>query len=193
MGKTARSGVWLFREGGDVLSALLAAGDWVKKGSYHTAWSILPLSACSCPYSYGQGTAIGPQTGRRCWPSLIGLWRAVAPLMKPWCAEGDVPTAANLNLHRGGISCVGCWHSDNEPLFGKRGDPKLVVSMRFGTRALFRWKGKSYSDSEASLCWLGHGDLTVMDDQCQDEFLHCTDSGLEQERIKRYVPVDQTT
>ena len=48
----------------------------------------------------GQGTAVGPQTGKRCWSLLSRLWRAVAPLMKPRCAEGDVPTAANLNLHR---------------------------------------------------------------------------------------------
>ena len=37
--------------------------------------------------------------------------------------------------------------------------------------------------SEASLCCLGHGDILVMDCQCQDEFLHCTDPGLEQEWI----------
>ena len=75
------------------------------------------------------------------------------------------------------------WHSDNEPLFGERGESKLIVSMSFGTRALFRWKGKSCPDSEADSCWLDHGDLLVMDGQCQDEFLHCTDPGLEQERI----------
>ena len=55
--------------------------------------------------------------------------------------------------------------------------------MSFGTRALFKWKGKSCPDSEADSCWLDHGDLLVMDGQCQDEFLHCTDPGLEQERI----------
>ena len=54
--------------------------------------------------------------GERCWPLLSGLWRAIAPLMKPWCAEGEVPTAANLNLYRGWKSCVG-WHRDDEPLF----------------------------------------------------------------------------
>ena len=32
------------------------------------------------------------------WPLLASVWRATAPLMKPWCAEGEVPTAANLNL-----------------------------------------------------------------------------------------------
>ena len=31
-------------------------------------------------------------------PLLAGVWSAIALLMKPWCAEGDVPTAANLNL-----------------------------------------------------------------------------------------------
>ena len=85
MGKTDRSGLWLFRgalRGGDVFSSLLASCDWVKKGSYHTAWSVPPLSACSCSYAYGQGTAIRPQTGEWCWSLLTGLWRAVAPLMK---------------------------------------------------------------------------------------------------------------
>ena len=57
------------------------------------------------------------------------------------------------------------------------------VSVSFGTRALFKWKGKSCPDCEAFSCSLEHGDLLVMDGQCQDEFLHCTDSGLEQERI----------
>ena len=55
----------------------------------------------------GHGPAIGPHTGERCWPLLAGVWRAIAPLMKPWCAEGDLPTAANLNLYRGWKSCVG--------------------------------------------------------------------------------------
>ena len=102
--------------------------------------------------------------------------------MKPWCAEGVVPTAANLNFYRGGSSHVG-WHSEDEPLFGERGEARLNVSVSYGTRALFKWKGKSYPDSEACSCWLDHGDLLVMDGQCQDEFLHCMDSGLKQERI----------
>ena len=41
--KTARSGVWLFRgalQGESLFSSLVAAGDWVRKGSYHTAWSV---------------------------------------------------------------------------------------------------------------------------------------------------------
>ena len=33
------------------------------------------------------------------------------------------------------------------------------------------------------LCCHGHGDILVMDGQCQDEFLNCTNPGLERERI----------
>ena len=105
--------------------------DWVRKGSYHTAWAVPCDSLCTCSYSYGRGPAVGPHTGQRCWPLLEGVWRAIAPLMKPWCAEGEVPTAANLNLYRGWNSCVG-WHCDDEPLFGKCGDAKLIVSVSLG-------------------------------------------------------------
>ena len=76
------------------------AVDWVWKGSHRTAWSVPGGSSCSCSYAYGQGTAIGSHTGGRCWPLLAGVWRAIAPLMKPWRAEEEVPTAANLNLFR---------------------------------------------------------------------------------------------
>ena len=165
------------------LSSLLAARDWVKKGSYHTAWAVPCDSLCTCSYAYGQGPAIGPRSGKRRWSLLAGLWRAVAPLMKPWCAEEEVPTAANLKLHRGRNSCVR-WHCDDEPLFGEGvGTSKLIVPVSFGSQALFRWKGKSCLDGDASSCYLDHGDLLVMVGQCQDEFLHCTDPGLEQERI----------
>ena len=62
--------------------------------------------------------AVGSHTGERCWPLLASVWRAIAPLMKPCCAEGEVPTAANLNFYRGLHSRVG-WHCDGEPLFGR--------------------------------------------------------------------------
>ena len=89
--------------------------------------------------------------------------------MKPWCAEGEVPTAANLNFYRGGNSWVN-WHSDNEPLFGRSGVHKLIVSVSFGAPVLFKWRGSSCLDSGERSCWLGHGDILVMDGQCQDEF-----------------------
>ena len=84
LNKTARSGVWLFRgalQGESLFSSLVAAGDWVRKGSYHTAWSVPCSSSCVCSYA----PAIGSNTGERCWPLLAGIWRAIAPLMKPWC------------------------------------------------------------------------------------------------------------
>ena len=36
---------------------------------------------------------------------------------------------------------------------------------------------------EGHSCWLDHGDLLVLDGQCQDKFLHRTDPCREQERI----------
>ena len=94
--------------------------------------------------------------------------------MSPWCADGDVPTAANLNLYVGQRAHV-AWHCDDESLFS--GDPKLIVSLSLGSPAAFKWKAKSCSDSEASSCWLHHGDLLVMDGRCQDEYFHCTSLG----------------
>ena len=108
--------------------------------------------------------------------------RAIAPLMQPWCAEGELPTAANMNFYRGWNSCVG-WHRDDEPLFGKCGDAKLIVSVSLGNFALFRWRRQSCHSDEGGSCRLEHGDILVMDGQCQDEFLHRTDPGREQERI----------
>ena len=105
--KTGESGVCFFRgayQGEDFFSSLAVSGDWVKKGSYHTVWSVPGDSLCSCSYAYGHGPAIGSHTGKQCWELLSWLWRTIAPLMKPWCAEGEVPTAANLNLYRGGNS-----------------------------------------------------------------------------------------
>ena len=93
-----------------------------------------------------------------------------------------MPTAANLNLYRGWKSCVG-WHCDDEPLFGKCGDAKLTVSVSFGSSALFRWRRQSCPDDEGHSCRLDHGDILVMDGQCQDEFLHRTNPGRKQDRI----------
>ena len=94
--ETVRSGVWLFRgafQEENLFSLLDAAGDWERKGSYHTAWAVHCDSPCTCSYACGRGPAIGPYTGERCWPLLAGVWRAIAPLMMPWCAEGELPTA----------------------------------------------------------------------------------------------------
>ena len=46
---------------------------------------------------------------------------------------------------------------------------KLIVSVSFGSTALFKWKGKFCPDSDVNWCYLGHGDILVMGGQCQDE------------------------
>ena len=181
LGKTRKSRVWFFRDAGGWLGSgvwpmLMGAVDWVRKGSYHTSWAVPCGSLCTCSYAYGRGPAVGSRTGERCWPLLAGVWRAIAPLMKPWCAEGEVPTAPNLNLYRGLHSRVG-WHCDDEPLFGEAGCSKLIVSVCFGSPALFRWKGKSCPDGDVSSCYFGHGDILVMDmlhaNVCAGFFCYC--------------------
>ena len=181
---TAMSGVWFFRgalAGSSAFFAFVAFARWVEKGSFFTAWAVPSFFVFLFILVWARH-GYRAQTGKRCWPLLDRLWRAVAPLMQPWCAEGEVPSAANLNLYRGRSSYVG-WHSDDEPLFGERGEAKLIVSVSFVTQALFKWKGKSCPSNDGRSCWLGHGDILVMDGQCQDEFRHCTDPGSDQERI----------
>ena len=48
------------------------------------------------------------------------------------------------------------WHSDNEPLFGERGEAKLiVVSVSFGSSAVFKWKFFGFMASPWCLVHLG--------------------------------------
>ena len=58
------------------------------------------------------------------------------------------------------------------------------LSLRsFGASALFKWKPGPSLDSEASSSWLHHGDLSVMDGCCQDDYLHCTEPLQGRERV----------
>ena len=99
--------------------------------SSHFRWVLVHMCMGKAPLS---GSGAG-----HCYLDCGGL---VAPLTMPWCAEGDVPTAANLNLSRGRFSHVG-WHSDNEPLFGERGDrasPVRTVKLaRAGLTIVIFW------------------------------------------------------
>ena len=145
-------------------------------------------SSCSCSYSYGRGPAIGPHTGERCWPLLAVLWCYRTPDATVVCRGGGA------NLYRGWNSRVG-WYCDDEPLCGECGEAKLIVSVSLGTLHSSNGRGKSCPDIEADLCCLGHGDILVIDGQCQDKFLHCTDPGLEQERINvtfRWIKQDSS-
>ena len=144
---SASLGIWIFRgalRGSQILPALVSCFDWAVRRTYRTAWAVQP---CCCSYSYGNGPAVGPQVSGN-WEFLRGLWKAVAPLMAPWCADGEMPTCANLNLYEGSGSRVR-WHSDNEGLFGRQGESKLIVSMSFGVSALFKWKPGPSLDSDA--------------------------------------------
>ena len=54
--KTRNSGVWFFWAvegllGCGVWMGLIGAVDWVRKGSYHTAWATLGGSLCTCSYA----------------------------------------------------------------------------------------------------------------------------------------------
>ena len=148
--RTQHSGGWVLREavrGEQLLAALVSSVDWVVRGTCRTAWAVTPR--CRCPYTYGRTVAVGPQTGECSWELLHDLWKAIAPLMAPWCVEGEVPTCANLNYYGGSGSCVR-WHRDDEGVFGGAGESKLIVSVSGGFSA-FRWKLRPGLDHETRL------------------------------------------
>ena len=103
---------------------------WISRGSYKTAW-VTPGHDCLCPYQYGRGAAVRPQTHNAIWDGFIGLWGTVAPFLSPLCGKKDVPTGVNLNQYAGSGSFIR-WHSDNEHLFGPQNLPKLIVSLSLG-------------------------------------------------------------
>ena len=113
--RTQYSGVWVLRgalRGEQLLDALVSSVDWVVRGTHCTAWAVTPR--CRSPYAYGRELLLGHE---RVDAPGNDLWKAIAPLMAPWCVEGEVPTCANLNYHGGSGSCVR-WHRDDEGVFG---------------------------------------------------------------------------
>ena len=122
---TPSSGVWVLPgalQSVGFLGLLDVAGSWVSRSTYRTAWAVCPWSGCQCSYSYGHGPAVGPHTGRGCFRYLASVRRAIAPLLSPWCADVDVPSAANLNLDEGSRSHVS-W--------------QLIVSLSLGSSVTF--------------------------------------------------------
>ena len=105
--RTPSAGIWVLpgalrNEG--FLAALGVACSWV--GCHRTAlggmslvWlSMLVLVRARLSYRATQWT----------WMFSLSssVWRALAHQMSPWCAEGDVPSAANLNFYGGSRSHV---------------------------------------------------------------------------------------
>ena len=180
---TTQSGIWVLK-GNDRTRMFPANLDhlrvgWMKQGSYKTAW-VTPGHDCLCPYKYGHGAAVRPQTNKAIWDGVISLWGRVAPFLSPWCGKKELPTGVNLNHYDGPRSCVR-WHSDNESLFGPRDSPKLIVSLSLGNSVEF--KVRRVSDNVTSSVTLNHGDVLVMDGSAQSEYLHCTMPGLQGPRV----------
>ena len=151
-----------------------------KQGSYETAW-VTPGHYCLCPYKYGHGAAVRPQTDNATWDGVIGLWERVAPLISPWCDYKELPTEVNLNQYAGPGSHIR-WHSDNEPLFGPQYSPKLIVSLSFGNSVEFMVRRRAPGKVPSSIR-LDHGDILVMDGLAESEYEHCTASGLQCPRV----------
>ena len=159
--ETARSGIWVLK--GNARAHMLSGNldhlrvGWVSGGSFETAW-VTPGHDCLCPYQYGRGTAVRPQTNDAIWDGVVGLWCRVAPLLSPWCARGNVPKGANLNRYSGSGSCIP-WHSDNKSLFGPPNQPKLIVSMSLRHSVVFQVR-RVPGDVPSSIT-LDHGPIGV--------------------------------
>ena len=160
--QTARSGIWVLK--GNARARILPYNldhfrvGWRPRGSYETAW-VTPGHDCLCPYKYGHGAAVRPQTNDAIWDGFVGLWRRVAPLLSPWCARVNVPTG--VNRYSGSGSCIP-WHSDNEPLFGPQYSPKLIVSLSLGNSVEFMVRRRAPGKVPSSIR-LDHGDILVLD------------------------------
>ena len=164
MCETAKSGIWVLK--GNARARMLPANldhlrvEWRTHGSYKTAL-FTPGHDCLCPYQYGHGAAVRPQTVT---PSGMGLLV---------CGAGSHP-CCHLGVQAG--SC-NPWHSDDESLFGPPNQPKLIASMSLGHSVVFQVR-RVPGDVPSSIT-LDHGDLLVMDGSAQSEYAHRTVSGLQ--------------
>ena len=139
---------------------------WAPHGRMSTAWGT--RGGCTCRYAYGQGVRSSQE-----WPPLLSeVWRGVSGHLGDWLPPGSSePNSANLNWYSD-TRCEGLnWHSDNEPLFGQPGLPRLIVSVSFGSPRLFQIRLRRRGPPLGS-CELGHCDLAVMDGLAQDLLDH---------------------
>ena len=97
--QTAQSGIWVVLKGNARARMLpdnvdhLRVG-WMTRGTYETAL-VTPGHDCLCPYKYGHGAAVRPQTNNAVWEGFIGLLGRVAHLLSPWCARENVITGSD--------------------------------------------------------------------------------------------------
>ena len=117
----------------------------------------------------------------RFFTEAVNLWSRVGSLLTPWCAKGKVPTGVNLNRYAGDGSCIP-WHRDNERLFGRPSEPKVIVSVSLGHSSLFKLRRRA-PEGVFSGIRLDHGDLWVMDGPTLSEYEHSTASELSGPRV----------
>ena len=162
---TARSGIWVLK--GNARTCMLPENldhlrvGWISWGSYKTSW-VTPWHDCLCPYKYGRGAAVRPQTDDAVWDGVTGLWSNHR--VQGECANGTEPDP----VFRFRIP----WHSDDASLFGPPNQPKLTVSMSLGHSVVFQVRRVPF-DVPSSIT-LDHGDLLVMDGSAQSEYAHRT-------------------
>lgn len=72
------------------------------------------------------------------------------------------------NLYRDGADSIG-WHADDDAWIGP-----VIASVSFGGGRRFLMKHKDPERRSETFAYeLGHGDLLVMGEGCQDDWLHC--------------------
>ena len=83
---TARSGIWVLKGNARTRMLLENLGHlrvgWSSRGSYEAAW-VTPGHECLCPYKYGHGAAVRPQTNNAIWHGVIGFWGRSRPSYHP--------------------------------------------------------------------------------------------------------------
>ena len=150
----------------------MSAGDWERPSTHRTTWAVSPAAGCWVLL------LVCVRAQQKCRASYWGavLFAANGCVLQLWCADGEVSTAANLNLYGTTGVCL-----------GGRGESKLIVSRNsFGSLNPAR-------GVKAGSCWLHHGDLLGMDGECHDEFVHCTSPGLVEGTDECKLSLGETT
>ncbi|CAJ1378432.1 unnamed protein product [Effrenium voratum] len=147
-----------------------------KKGQVmrSTCWYV--RGGCSCDYTYGDARVSVTQkpscSFRRTMEELTAL---VFSTLTPKLGPEHWPNSANLNYYADGTQSVG-WHSDDESLFGGKGQDCSIVSLSLGGRREF-WmalKDSSMEPIQESVVEvdLRDGDIISMEGLMQKHTVH---------------------